>query len=560
MKPIHHFVILMLTIAMLALAISLPTTKSAQAARPGQSAEERIRATLEDASKALGGGFEWVSVDFSGGSGFMMERITQNIGYAKDNSKPVYLLERLMIFSEDWNVCNQEYFIFWTFHGMEGCLLKANEEDIIYSVNWQPQAGLEIDGQGIILEAFSHALQSDCGDSSIIAECGNWEKKHNPGAVHLAEALHQAAIKNGLYEPMPEEILPVDPGEVVPGQPGAPTDQTVPTDTGGLFGIPLAVILGSLGIPIAGAITGAVVSSLLSAISSTATAAAPIRPPFTRELDPDELSDYFFAGKSKEEFILTRTRANLSQSLGEEFDKFTPADQANLVEFQQRVHDLIQKKVKDGYYVKNPDNDWSIPFLPNTGVENMANQLIDQTGMLNNYKGGRCGEYTNWGGSWTKDLLNQTGFRGQDICVSDIEIHWNNIDNHGATEARFPNEIRVVVDYQQSIQSGKPVLFSEKKWISHNSWRCSQLLITPEILYDGVSGCTNSLKALFDGNTPIADIRSKFIEQSKDKAEARAIVREFYDECLKDFQIKNPPPPQETPTPDLKDLVKKLPR
>ncbi|NQU29135.1 MAG: hypothetical protein HQ525_00550, partial [Anaerolineae bacterium] len=78
MKPSHRFVLLMLTSALLTLTISLPVTNSAQAATSGQSAEDRIRATLEDAAAALGGGFEWEGQGFFG-----MVRTDRIAGYSQ---------------------------------------------------------------------------------------------------------------------------------------------------------------------------------------------------------------------------------------------------------------------------------------------------------------------------------------------------------------------------------------------------------------------------------------------------------------------------------------------
>lgn len=295
MKPFHHFVVLMLTITMLALAITLPTTKSVQAARPSQSAEERIRATLEDAAESLGGGFSWEST-------FSMARPPRQVGYYKDghgSNIPVYLHEDLNIvwgeFGGGYDFCEWIMSMTgesWTFHGMKGCVnrLADSQGDHIFSVAWQPQAGLEMDGHVITLiaDSVTHYMCSGA-NADDTSTCGNWGQD-SMDAVPLAEALHQAAIKNGLYEPMPEEILPatpeeimpVDPGEVVPGQPGVPTDQPVPTDTstptetGGLFGIPLAVILGSLGIPVAGALAGAVLSAILSGLSSAGVSSAAV--------------------------------------------------------------------------------------------------------------------------------------------------------------------------------------------------------------------------------------------------------------------------------------------
>jgi len=69
--------------------------------------------------------------------------------------------------------------------------------------------------------------------------------------------------------------LTADPGGNVSEQPEIPTDQNnVPTEKDGPFDIPLAVILGSLGIPVAGALAGVVLSVILSGTSAVASSAA----------------------------------------------------------------------------------------------------------------------------------------------------------------------------------------------------------------------------------------------------------------------------------------------
>jgi len=270
MKPYHHFVVLMLTIAMLALAISLPTTKSVQASPPSQSAEERIRATLEDANQSLGGDFKWTE---EGPGEYIMDRPPKKIGTMPGGSDPVFLSERMIIgFGDSFVTCESSYVNSSTFHGMQACLYRKPHylnQGYFIGLSWQPQDGLEFNGAHLFFYV-SSGLNPTCAgyNAETEASCGDWSKSTKP--LSLAEALHQAAIKNGLYEPMPEEILPVDPGEVVPGQPVAPTE------TGGLFGIPLAVILGSLGIPIAGALSGALLSALLSGFSSAAVSTAPV--------------------------------------------------------------------------------------------------------------------------------------------------------------------------------------------------------------------------------------------------------------------------------------------
>lgn len=341
-----------------------------------------------------------------------------------------------------------------------------------------------------------------------------------------------------------EEIaLPPVEGLELDGQPVVPLDPSDPAQTGDLFGIPALVLLGSLGVPVAGAAAGAIFSTLMSQFSSSATTAATGQTPYCRELDPDEIADFEASGLSKVEYIRNKTRANLIKNLDKEFEKFSPADQANLVELHQRMHDLIRAEKAKGRYVKNPDDDWSIPFMPSVGVRNIVNELLDPTpvGMLNNFLGGRCGEFTSWGKSWTKDLLDKTGFRGQDICVSDIELYWSPVDNHGANQLRFPGGKRVVVDYQKGFQIGKPVMRSENNWTLASSIRLSTFLLTPEIRYDGVSGNKDQLRQMFQ-RYEVEEIPAKFIQQAKDKAEARAILREFYDECVNENSAKNAPP------------------
>ncbi len=65
-----------------------------------------------------------------------------------------------------------------------------------------------------------------------------------------------------LSEEAAQPSQPFEPGEVVPNQPQEPAD------SGGISEVPLGIILGSLGIPILGALTGTVLSTLLSSLPS----------------------------------------------------------------------------------------------------------------------------------------------------------------------------------------------------------------------------------------------------------------------------------------------------
>jgi len=258
MKFSRHYALLLLIMTIVSLTIAIPTVYSVQAAPLGQSAEDQIRATLEEANQLLGGGFKWESVDTDSNtiaSYYMSRPPPPGQEYNDLVDLPLLLDEVLWIRIVVESPC-QYYTIMnpWTFHGMEGCFDAGETTGWITSVFWQPQDGLTVNGYGIALSTFSIG-----------------ETQGTQGAVVLAEALHQAATNNGLYGSMEGEYLPANPTEAYSN---LSEDFLETTDSEQLFDIPLAVVLGSLGIPVAGALAGAVLSAILSGSSAVASSTA----------------------------------------------------------------------------------------------------------------------------------------------------------------------------------------------------------------------------------------------------------------------------------------------
>lgn len=254
MRSSHRFVLLTLTIAMLALVINLSTAESVQAAPPGQSAEERFVETLEEANRSLGGGFTW-KTEYGDEQGTILPGYFMSRPYPPGSESTIafsaglFWEEIMWIRSVEDMSCTMFDYESRTFHGMEGCITYNNYYyGTIDSILWLPETELQINGHDIILTALSVSEEQD--------------------VVVLAEALHQAALNNGLYGPIGEDSLPVDPLEVVPGE------YEFSTDTGEPVEIPVIIILGSLGIPIVGAIAGAVLSTVLSGLSMASTSSA----------------------------------------------------------------------------------------------------------------------------------------------------------------------------------------------------------------------------------------------------------------------------------------------
>jgi hypothetical protein len=416
MKPSHHFAVLILTMAMLALAITLPATRTAHASDPG---EEPIRATLEDANESLGGGFV-LDPENS-----VMTRTRQG-AYA--NGEPVDITDYFSITSETPNTYCESYpGEFWhpsTFHGKDGCSLTYGDHPA--NMIWESQFGSQSRGDDIVLDV-----------GSIVDECYCYVQHPDEGprvsydsinVLPMAEALNQAAIKNELYAPMPGEVVP----------PVAPTDPTVPTDSGGVFGIPPIVILGSLGIPVLGALAGAAVASLGALLGE--------RP----VIDPsvDEAADQ--AHKVIDE---AAAQAAVIYQKGVFYGKF---DQ------------IIKQKLDEHYYIKNPafatSPDWPEWFAPVKDIKDWAVSKATQQ----EDKGGRCGEAALWGAEWLGSAARDTfgpGTYDGEIGLTRPANPEDQIVNHISYKLILPNGERLVPEIHESLITGKAVLYTEKEWI-----------------------------------------------------------------------------------------------
>jgi len=241
-----------LLLSILVITFALCTTKVIQAAQFTQTVADRIIATLNDTNQALGGDFVW------------SENTDENWFYIWRYFDPI-ADESLSIAKLSFNeLCSQKDAYSIEFHGMEGC------EIYLYQPPYYRLVWISPD-----LPEYVFQIQINKGDPS----------KYGNQASTLAEALHTAALKNGLYGDLTNEIPPVAPGEVNPEE--TTPNNVVPTpleiienppeanQSDEPFEIPLAVIIGSLGIPVAGAFAGAVVSTLLSGVSNANTSSTP---------------------------------------------------------------------------------------------------------------------------------------------------------------------------------------------------------------------------------------------------------------------------------------------
>jgi len=493
MKPSHRFVLLMLYIVLLALLVSLPATNIGQAAPSGQSPEDRIRATLEDAAAALGGGFEWEAPGFFG-----MVRTNQIAGYSQ-SQEAVHFVEKISIYIDDY-WCEQRDFEPYTFHGMNGCLLGWEGEPII-GVIWQPQSGLELEGNVVSLQV-SSILDYGCSGT----DCGDYGQ-NIINHFHLAEALHQAAIKNGLYEPIPEEIMPIDPGEAVPDYSESPIDPTHPTETDGPFDIPLAIILGSLGIPVLGALVGSVLSTVLSGLSSAGSASTPASnavasaPPATTVKpkigDENHQGEYWserpwdeagpeLVSEEEHEPLLTNDIQD-EIDLVEDIEEDWQTSEQNEVELQKpkkadhqpipkHLADLnadfkaiAQELKKEKVYVLNPyQGDPTVLFHKLNTVKNM---LWDKTGAhLTGSQGLTCEGYVRKTHKKVAKAVSKRfpGAKTEQYVIEEKSsvkpqgvLDWFDslvVDNHILTKVTLPDGSEWAVDFHQHAAGNSPIM------------------------------------------------------------------------------------------------------
>ena len=348
-------------------------------------------------------------------------------------------------------------------------------------------------------------------------------------AVFSAEEF-QAAL-SGTGDNSVEPVLPVEPGEVIPNQTEQSTDQTVPmdtTDTGGLFGIPIPIILGSLGIPIAGAAAGAVLSALLSGLSSAAVSSpgaipAPVAQAndqglYWSERPWDEAGPGYV---SKEEYELTKDmlgqgykwtkdgwqtpdqiteskqiQQNNQEAVAREDEQFlneleknkqseTPQQDLRtfdmkLGDFQEDLYGLRDELEKTNYVLNPWQGDPTILIHKGITVKNM---VYDATiGQFTGKQGLTCGDYVEKTVQKSNEYL-QKHFPGASVESVIFEeqssqadakgfMNWLDscvADNHNLLRVTLPDGSKLAVDFHQN-RAGKAPLI--RKWDeARKEWR-----------------------------------------------------------------------------------------
>jgi len=476
MKFSRYLVLLTLLMTMVSLVIA-SSTDSVQAAPLGQSAEDRIRATLEEANQLLGGGFTWESTDADSNviaSYYMSRPPPQGQEYNDLVDLALFLDEVLWIRIVVESPC-QLYTELnsWTFHEMEGCFDAGSDTGWVTAAIWQPQDWVETNGYGIVLSTFSIG-----------------EAQGTQGAVVLAEALHQAAMNNGLYglmeeeyRSMEEEYQPVNPTEAYSD---LSEDFPETFDSEQLFDIPLAVVLGSLGIPVAGALAGAILSAILSGTSTAgSTAATAIPTPASSGIPTSGGEEIPTAGGEG----VPIAGGEGPTAGGEEI----PTDNAESSEVEDHVsvakfdflnhdleninQDLLDKKT----YVLNPHQ--GDPTLIVHKVNTGFNIIWDKTvGQLTGDQGLTCEGYV----KKTRKQVNDAVFkRFPDAIVQEIVFEeissvkdkktWGewldsfNPDTHILNKIILPDGSEWAVDFHQYNAGNSPLL---RPWAeTHRAWK-----------------------------------------------------------------------------------------
>jgi hypothetical protein len=139
-------------------------------------------------------------------------------------------------------------------------------------------------------------------------------------------------------------------------------------------------------------------------------------------------------------------------------------------EFTRCFEQSVRDKIAEGYYVKN------YSFMRHVRTAGAAlNPFLDKS------RGGRCGEYGEWGMKWIKPCVDQyfPGAVVDDLFVEEKStVHKKHVGdyvdaiyeaNHRAARVVLPDGRRFVVDYWDAVGSGSPELQPQTVWVK--KWR-----------------------------------------------------------------------------------------
>jgi hypothetical protein len=129
------------------------------------------------------------------------------------------------------------------------------------------------------------------------------------------------------------------------------------------------------------------------------------------------------------------------------------------LEFKKKIDEIVKKKIKEGYFVRNPD--WVRKLWNNFMFGALApGRYIEWIG---GYKGGQCGEFCDWGKGWVNKSVKDS--YGDGAIITDITMNEEGWRNHASTRVILPDGRRIVIDFWESIHKGHSCIYTEKQWI-----------------------------------------------------------------------------------------------
>ncbi len=143
-----------------------------------------------------------------------------------------------------------------------------------------------------------------------------------------------------------------------------------------------------------------------------------------------------------------------------------------------KMDEIIQQKIKEGYYVKNAHTSGPIQDLLTQALTVGGIKDFDTIRKAwNNYPpgwvedwirgmtGGQCGEYSRWGQEWMEKSARD--IFGEGTVVGRLALQRNFFANHAATLVITPDGERLVMDFWDGVQNEKaPQIITEKEWIA----------------------------------------------------------------------------------------------